>query len=455
MSGCHIAHNILLGRLDGDPRTWGRQARVAVLSEVEGLRGWLDAREAAVLAASFAECDDVNSGARDLIQLVQQQSGVCFGTAKRRATRACQLPDLPAAAAALEAATIGSGQVDELCALAERLPAELRPELRAAEAALVLELAELTPVQARKRLLEWEADVTPHVDAEAKLDQQRTANRLRFAKNSDGTVNLFGQLDPISAAYLRTAIDRKVTELWRQETPNHDHTDAPLDVMSNERRRAEALIGLIHDAQTGGSGGAGFAEILVLIDYKTLLGDLNAAGVTCHLADGTPIPAVRFAHFSSFGYAETSLSEPDAGSKGADVRRGARTATKPQRSAARAVHHTCCIAGCDLAFEYCQLHHIHWWLHGGPTNLNNLIPVCNKHHRLIHDHKWDLKVDSNRVGTLHRAHQGPDPPSSFAHPPRPRTNPRAKKEEPSDSKNTEHQRSAETPHQTPTHQPRT
>ncbi len=400
MSSCRVTHNALLERLDGDPRTWGRQARVAVLGEVEGLRGWLDAREAAVLAVSFSECDDVNTGARDLIQLVQQQSGVCFGTAKRRATRACWLRDLPAAAAALEAATIGSGQVDELCALAERLPVQLRERLRGAEATLVIELAELTPVQARKHLLAWEADVTPDVDAEAKLDQQRTANRLRFAKNSDGTVNLFGQLDPISAAYLRTAIDRKVTELWRQEAQNRADTDAPSDVMSNERRRAEALIELIRQTE---SGGAGFAEILVLIDYKTLLGDLTAAGVTCHLADGTPIPAGEARRLvCDANIIPIVLGGP---SQPLDVGRGARTATKPQRSAARAVHHTCAIAGCDLAFEYCQLHHIVWWLHGGPTNLDNLVPVCNKHHRLIHDHKWDLTVDSNRVGTLHSAHQ--------------------------------------------------
>jgi len=223
MSGCRVAHNALLERLSSDPCTWGREARVAVLGQVEGLRGWLDAREAAVLAASFSECDDVNSGARDLIQLVQQQAGVSFGTAKRREQRALWLRELPAATAALTAGVLGSGQVDELCALAERLGPELREQLHAAEANLVNEL-DLTPVQARNRLLEFEADITPPDDAETKLDQQRAANRLRFAKNSDGTVNLFGQLDPISAAYLRTAIDRKVTELWRQETQNRADT---------------------------------------------------------------------------------------------------------------------------------------------------------------------------------------------------------------------------------------
>ncbi len=409
-----VSHNALLQQLNSDPASWSREARVTMLSQVEGLRGWLDAREAAVLAVAFSECDDVNSGARDLIQLLQQQAGVSYGVAKRREQRALWLPELPVAAAALTAGQIGTGQVDELCALAERLPPALRPELRATEATLVTELTELTPVQARKRLLAWESDITPAQDSETKLRTQRAANRLRFAKNSDGTTSLFGQLDPVSAAYLRTAVDRKVTELWRREPGAITVAEPPDDVITSERRRAEALIELVREAQNGGPGGRGHADILVHIDYKTLIGDLAAAGI-CHLADGTPIPPSEARRLAcEANIIPVVLNGP---SQPLDVGRGSRTATPAQRTASRTVHNTCCIKGCDVVFEHCQLHHIKWWRHGGPTNLNNLVPVCSKHHHLIHDHKWKLQLDQHRVGTLHPARQGSDPALSFAHPP--------------------------------------
>jgi hypothetical protein len=104
------------------------------------MRGWLDAREAAVFAVSHLQCDDVNSGARDLIQLCLQAANVSFGEARRRATRAEWLPELDHVRRALETGALGSAQCDELCALAQRLERCQLRSLRQAEVGLVLEL---------------------------------------------------------------------------------------------------------------------------------------------------------------------------------------------------------------------------------------------------------------------------------------------------------------------------
>ncbi len=390
------ARRDLLERLASEPSAWGREARVGVLAEIEGLRGWLDSREAAVLAVCHAKRDDVNSGARDITQLCQQRSNVSYGSAKLRAVRAEWLPVLGAASEALATGVLGSGQVDELCALAERLPAELRGALYGVEADLIAELAALTPVQARKRLAEWEADITPD-DGTPRLERQQKQNRLRFAKNSDGTTSLFGRLDPLSAAYLRTCVDHKVTELWRSQGLGREQMDPPAEAMSNEQLRAKALVELVRQGHAAGPGAHGHAELLVMIDYKTLIGDLTTAGV-CRLGDSTPLPgsiARRLA--CEAGIIPIVLGGP---SQPLDVGRGARTATTAQKAAARAVHDTCCVSGCDVAFEYCEMHHVTWWRNGGDTNLNNLVPVCSKHHHLIHDNGWDLHLDPNRTGTL-------------------------------------------------------
>ncbi|MFV2040283.1 MAG: DUF222 domain-containing protein, partial [Acidimicrobiales bacterium] len=389
----------LVDRLAGDPRLWGREARVAVLSELARFRGWLDAREAALLAVCHAECDDVNSGARDITQLCQKSGNMSFGEAKRRALRSEHLPLLPAAAAALESGVLGSAQADELCALADRLKPDHRPALTAAEAHLVGELCSLTPVQARKRLAVFEADLATD-DGKSRLDSQRAQNRLRFPKKSDGTTGIHGQLDPLSGAYLRTCIDNKISEMWRQEAAHRKDADVPVEVISNERRRAEALVELVREGHSGGPGSRGRAEILVLIDYQTLLGQLAEAGI-CRLGDGTPIPpdvARRLA-------CEADIIPVVLGGQSMplDVGRASRLATPAQRAALRAVHDTRCVSRCDVPFEYTQIHHIFAWGNHGLSNLAHLVPLCSKHHHLIHDHGWTLTLDPDRTGTLTRA----------------------------------------------------
>jgi hypothetical protein len=50
-----------------------------------------------------------------------------------------------------------------------------------------------------------------------------------------------------------------------------------------------------------------------------------------------------------------------------------------------------------VIFEHCQIHHVTPWEHGGLTNLNNLIPLCNKHHHLVHEGRWKLTLRSDRA----------------------------------------------------------
>jgi hypothetical protein len=42
----------------------------------------------------------------------------------------------------------------------------------------------------------------------------------------------------------------------------------------------------------------------------------------------------------------------------------------------------CCFPGCDS--RRTDLHHIIWWRHHGTTSLVNLVPLCKRHHTLIH-----------------------------------------------------------------------
>ena len=406
-------HHGLLDRLASDPTGWSRAERVGALGDVERLRSWLDAREAALLAVASREADDVNSGARDLAQLCQQAGKVGYGDAKWRARRAHRLPDLPATMRALAAGRLGSAQADEMCAVAERLEPDQLPVLAEHEAALVADLHDMTPVQARKRLARFEQDLQDD-DGTGKLERQRAKSSHRERKHSDGTSTFSTHLDPVAASQVRTCIDRKVEQLWRSEHTDHEGP-VPRGALSDERLRAQAMVELIRAGHAAPEGTGGHADVLLLIDYQTLLGQLTLAG-RCDLGDGIPLPASEARRLAC----EARIIPVVMGGSSLplDVGRSSRLATGAQRAAARAVHDTCCIDGCDTPFDYCELHHIQWWSDEGRSDLANLAPVCGKHHHLIHDHGWELHLDRRRVGTLHRGAGAPDrsAPSTGANP---------------------------------------
>ena len=67
------------------------------------------------------------------------------------------------------------------------------------------------------------------------------------------------------------------------------------------------------------------------------------------------------------------------------------------------------------ARRFTQAHHIVWWSRGGTTDLDNLILLCSFHHKLVHEHGWTVKRDSDgTVRWFHpdgrRYHAGPAPP---------------------------------------------
>ena len=60
--------------------------------------------------------------------------------------------------------------------------------------------------------------------------------------------------------------------------------------------------------------------------------------------------------------------------------------------------HSCAFPGCDRPVHWCDAHHVHWWEHGGPTDIDNLTLLCRRHHVLVHEGGW--RVKKHRDGTI-------------------------------------------------------
>jgi hypothetical protein len=65
-----------------------------------------------------------------------------------------------------------------------------------------------------------------------------------------------------------------------------------------------------------------------------------------------------------------------------------------------------------VRFEDCRIHHVTWWEHLGSTDLDNLLPMCERHHHHVHEGGWTLTLKPDRTITLRRPdgtlhHEGP------------------------------------------------
>ncbi len=72
-----------------------------------------------------------------------------------------------------------------------------------------------------------------------------------------------------------------------------------------------------------------------------------------------------------------------------DLGRATRLFTGHQRLALATRYTECAADGCDRPFAWTEIHHLTPWQHGGPTDLDNAVPLCGRHHRMIDGPAWD------------------------------------------------------------------
>jgi hypothetical protein len=147
----------------------------------------------------------------------------------------------------------------------------------------------------------------------------------------------------------------------------------------------------------------------VLIDLDTLRNGLHEHSIS-EAADGTPLPPATIRRLCC--QADLIPAVLDGDGEVLDVGRAKRLATPAQRRALLSMYTTCAWPDCRVPIDRCEIHHPDDWLHGGPTNLDNLVPACPGHHHLIHDGNWTLTLETHRHLTITRPdgtthHTGP------------------------------------------------
>ena len=149
--------------------------------------------------------------------------------------------------------------------------------------------------------------------------------------------------------------------------------------------RVEALLAVADAslARDGERSGGDRYQVVVHVDAATLT---SAARGSCVLEDGPPV-AVETVRRLSCDSSLVALLE------GADrllgVGRKTRAVPPSLRRALKARDGCCRFPGCTNT-RGLDAHHLEHWADGGPTELANLILLCRRHHRLVHEGGWTV-----------------------------------------------------------------
>jgi hypothetical protein len=213
---------------------------------------------------------------------------------------------------------------------------------------------------------------------EAEQTELVEKRKLTISTCEDGAVLVNGVLDPVGGAAFRAALE----PLARKSGAHDDR--------SLERRRADALVEL-------SSGGGSQAQIQVTSSIETLLGLAGAAGADMEFS--LPVSSTTVERLAC----DSSIARIllDSESTVIDVGRSKRVVSEPARRALIARDGHCRWPGCDRPASWSAAHHVVHWIHGGTTDLDNLILLCHRHHRMVHEGNWQIiRGDDGRMLTI-------------------------------------------------------
>jgi hypothetical protein len=209
---------------------------------------------------------------------------------------------------------------------------------------------------------------------EAEADYMR--RRLHISQMGDGMYAVDGQLDPVTGAAFKTALDALAKRKGREDDRSHS------------QRMHDAVGELVNHAMDQGTlprRNGVRPHINLTTTIEGLKNEVGAPPADLELS--LPISTRTLERISCDSTISRVLL---ADSMVIDVGRATRTVSGPTWRALRTRDKGCRFTGCDRPVEWANPHHIIHWARGGPNSLPNMVLLCYFHHRLVHEGGWQV-----------------------------------------------------------------
>ncbi len=332
---------------------------MTLLAEFDRRRGWQD------------------TGFASTAEWLAWRIGIKLGAARERVRAALALEQLPQTQRAMEDGELSFTKVRALTRVATPDNEDVLLELARAGSAANLERV----VRGWKRL-----GRKSEVNAEQLRYRSRKFNAF---VDEDGMVVVKGRLDPEAGAMLMRAVEAASDVLYRREVRDDE---SELGETTPEQRRADAAGLLAERALAAGFGHvdgpvsgsrADRTQVVLHVDVSTL-SERGEPGLS-ELDDGTRVSAETSRRMGCDTGVVRAVVAWDGGARSRILSVGRRTRTVPPslRRALEARDRGCRFPGCGLRLT--DAHHVKHWADGGETSLRNLVLLCRRHHRAVHE----------------------------------------------------------------------
>ncbi len=313
------------------------------------------------LLAAVAELDRRKAwridGATSMVAWLVQRCAVTATTAREWVTAAEKLVELPKISDALAQGKLSFDQVKPLVEVA-------KPETDA-------KLAEQATHWSAKQVRELAV-----ADRRQSDDQAAGAYHRRFLRFNDRRRTFSGFLPDDQYAMVKGSLTTAASRHVGDGTPF-------------EHRMSDALVEMCQRvASDDGTRARVRPTVVVHADLTYLAGDIGEAELDV-LGPLAPEVARRLACD-----AKIIVSADDA--EGHSIQQGGarRDPTSAQRLEIRRRDKGCRFPGCTFT-DFTDVHHVVHWTRGGPTDIPNLVTLCDQHHRAVHELGWRMSGDAN------------------------------------------------------------
>ena len=347
-----------------------------VLSDAEFIDAWAaherDAARLALAAQRLQACGDwADDGSVSMTAWLRHHCRMSNRDAAALVHRGRFLDKFSAIARAACDRVLSAGQINALRTVTK--PA-VEAVMATQQGEIVAIIAPLSVADAEQAAALWRQRADAIVDLPEPVEPER---ELRTARTADGLVGRF-VLDENGAVQFEQAI--RTASTW----------DGKGDTRDNPRRSADALVevcAFFNANHTRAGTPRRRPHVELIVDADTL-GATPLAWTTDH---------------AYIGVATTEMLLCDcvihrvlrAGDTILNYGRATYTVPKDLFRTVAARDGGCRFPGCDRTVSWCDAHHIHYWRHHGPTDLENLVLLCNRHHHHTHRHKLHLKLLPN------------------------------------------------------------
>lgn len=229
-------------------------------------------------------------------------------------------------------------------------------------------------------------------------EELRNANDrhdARFARwhwDDDGSLVFGARLSPEDGAVVLAALKAGRTVAEPPAQPPSAGVGDSAESRLAEAKSADAMVAMAKLALGAAPEAAPPAPEVVVVDRATLTGASEAG--RCHLDGAVAIPPETARRLACDATVVTLLEA--ANGTPLDVGRKRPTPPAPLRRALRRRDRCCRFPRCGQR-RFLHAHHIVHWINGGETKLVNLILLCSRHHRLVHEGGYHIETPGDHV----------------------------------------------------------